>query len=359
MTFGGRLAAPLLLAWLPALAQAAEWQPFLRFEGFAHAEPVSVHSYVNDWDGRFHGGSDAVTHNWLETGVRHGVWSVSYVQRYDWELRATDDTAELYYLVKNKLPLPTGRRFDLGLAAYHIRSQGLRVAHRFEDGNWSIEPGLSLLSGQEITHGGLQGQASAVGEREYAYDVAVRYFYDEDLLFDRRGVQAPDGSGYSLDLALRWQPHPRWQLSLSGRDLYGHMHWRDTPVTQAVAVSREREFDENGYLRYRPTLTGREFNEDYRQRLHAHGMAETQWQARDSTQLGLRLRLTEVRHYASLTAMHEFAPGLGVDMELMGAPFALGAGLRWAGLRLAVMSDRWKFEDARVLQLQLGWSLPL
>ncbi|HSW13002.1 MAG TPA: hypothetical protein VLI06_09210 [Solimonas sp.] len=352
-----RLAAAVLL--LPAAAAAAPLQPFVQIESFAHSEPVSVHAYVDDWEGPLEDdGADAVTHNWFETGVRMGPWSYSYVQRYDWELKATRDAAKLYHQVKNKIELVPGTTYDLEVRGYHNRSQGLRIAYAQQAGDWSIEPGLSLLSGQALINGRIKGNATALDDNEYGYDAAIRYFYDKDRLFDRR-VDGPSGEGLSLDLLLRYRPGERWLLSLQARDLYGFLRWHDTPITEALATSDVREFDEDGYVRFRPTLTGREFNQGYTQRLHPHGLLLAKWSMRPDTRLGAQLRLTEVRQYPGLLAEHDFASGLQADVQLLANPFALGAGLRWQGFRLGVLSDRLKFEDAQLLQLELGWTMPL
>lgn len=350
------LCAPLALLHSPVL-RAEPWRPFVEADSFAHAEPVSIHAYINDWDGPLQSGSDAVTHNRLEIGVRHGAWSYGYVQRYDYEIKATRDAAVLYHQVKNKAELVPGTEYDLDVRAYHHRSQGLRLAFRQGGAHWSVEPGLSLLSGQKLINGRIDGQATALGGKEYAYNAAVNYYYSEDVLFDRQ-VKAPSGEGFALDLRLDYRPDEHWRLSFVGQDLYGFLRWRDAPVTEAVATSDTREFDEDGFVRFRPTLTGREFNESYSQRLHPRGLLAADWAVRPDSKLGLRLRLTEVRQYWSLTAGHEFASGLSTDLEFMPDLLAFGGGLRYSGFRFALMADKLKFEDARVLQLQLGWAYP-
>lgn len=355
---GGRASAPFLFALAllaPFAAPAGDWQPYVAVDSFAHAEPKTIHDYIDDFDGPLHGGSDALTHNWFETGARHGAWSYGYVQRYDYEIKATRDSAVLYHQVKNKIDLVPGTTYDLGVRAFHNRSQGLRVAYRFEGADWSVEPGLSLLSGQALTDGSIAGVATAVQAKEYAYNAEVGYHYTEDFLFDR-DVRGPTGEGWSLDLGLHYRPMPDWELSLVGRDLLGFLYWRDAPVTTAVATSDTREFDDDGYVVFRPMLTGREFNEDYSQRLHPRGLAVLQWQATQGTQLGLRWRLTEVRQYLSLVAAQQLAKEVSVDLEWMPDLQAYGAGLRWSGFRLGLMADALRFEETQVLQLQLGWA---
>ncbi len=352
----GRATAPffcacsLTLLALPARA----WTPYFELDAFAHAEPVAVHDYLNDWKGSLDGGSDAVTHNRIEIGVRNDAWSVGYVQKYDYEIKASRDAAILYHQIKNKQDLTPGTVYNLNLRAFHNRSQGLRLARRHSRGELDIEAGLTVLSGQALIDGSIHGVGSAINSNEYAYNASVSYHYNEDVLFDRN-VRGPSGEGFSLDLAINYRFSNQWNLALSGSDLLGFLYWRDAPATSAVATSDTQEFDADGYLRFRPTLTGLEFNEDYRQRLHARGRAALQWQALQGTRLDVKLRMTEVESYPSLSISQQLAHSVLLDLEWMPSLDAVGAGLHWHHLRLSVLSDAWRFEDAHVLQLQLGW----
>ncbi|HEY0916934.1 MAG TPA: DUF5723 family protein [Solimonas sp.] len=217
---------------------------------------------------------------------------VGYVQKYDYEIKASRDAAILYPQIKNKHDLTPGTVYNLNLRAFHNRSQGPRLAHRHSRGKLDVEAGLTVLSGQALIDGSIHGVGSAVNSNEYAYNASVSYHYNEDVLFDRN-VRGPSGEGFSLDLAVNYRFSDQWNLALSGSDLLGFLYWRDAPATSAVATSDTQEFDADGYLRFRPTLTGLEFNEDYRQRLHARGRAALQWQALQGTRLEVKLRMTE------------------------------------------------------------------
>ena len=80
--------------------------------------------------------------------------------------------------------------------------------------------GLSLFKARELQEGDLSGTANALTARDYQYRASVDYYYAEDKLF-HRPVEAPDGTGLSLDLSVKWQPHENLRLSARVVDLLG------------------------------------------------------------------------------------------------------------------------------------------
>ena len=101
-----------LLALVCHRAQAVEL--YADADLFWYSEPVSIESMIHDWDGPFHGGTAALTHNIAEIGFGTESWQFSVLTRYDYEMEFSPDTAEFYYLMRNELPLPIGRIYRLG-----------------------------------------------------------------------------------------------------------------------------------------------------------------------------------------------------------------------------------------------------
>lgn len=347
----------LPIAFSPA---APAWEPYFELDSFAHAEPVPVQAFAGDWDAPLEGGSDAVTRSWLESGVRHGAWSLGYVQRYDYEIKGSRDAAELYHLSRNKAPLPTGRQFDLELDAYHQRSQGLRAAWRGQPMEaLQLEAGLSLLQGWTTLHGHLQGRATAVADNDYDYEALVDYDYTEDALFDRQ-APGPSGEGFSFDAALRWQVAQSWSLGLRVRDLWGQLRWDDSPFTQARATSDTKEFDEDGFVRYNPTVSGFEGFRASRQRLHPEGDLRLAWRRPlQPWELSVQGRVNEVGDYWALAADYLPSPDWRLGASIMPRERALGLALRWRALALSWRSDALDIQDAHLVQLGLEIAWPL
>lgn len=348
----------LALALPAGASRAAVAEPYLRIESFSHSEPVSIHAFVHDWDGPLAQGSDALTHNSLETGVRYGAFSLAYVQDDDYEIKASRDTAELYYLARNHRDLPVGARYELRLRASQQRSQGLRLAYMLNPlPSLSLEPALSLLHGESLIDGQLSGTAVVNGPKDYSYAAQVNEFYSEDALFGRHAA-APGGLGYSLDLHLNWRIKPAVTADLQLRHLLGELAWRNAPYTSAIASSDSKQFDADGYAHFNPVLHGVEGYARHTQRLHPRALLAVDWRWAPQDTLGLRLRLTEVREYLSLRAERRYAGCLALNAEVIPEPFALGAGAACGPFALSLLSDRLRVEDAHLLQLNatLGWA---
>jgi hypothetical protein len=346
-------AATLLTLLSAAPARAADWTPYLRLDAFAHAQPVPIQDYRKDWDATLKKGSDALTRNRVETGVQYGNWRVAYVQSFDYELKADRETAAFYHQVRNRIPFASGQRFVLDLDPYHLRRQGLRLAHRWQFGAVEMEPAVNLLQGIKLIDGRVRGLVTTQGGGNYDYEAAVDYAYTEDDLFDRE-VAAPSGTGLSLDLNLAWAPAPGWLLRAEMTDLYGEMAWRDTPRTIAIASSDNKEFDEQGFVRYRPALSGREFNQDFTQRIRPQAQLFAEWAVDAQYTVGAQWRLTEVGDYPGLSARRQLQSGLSLQFEALPLQRAYGVGLRYRQLSLDWLSDRLNFDDAHLLQVRLG-----
>lgn len=282
-------AAALMALGLVSPAQGAE-RFYLEVDSFAHSEPVPIRAYFNDWRGDSrHGGDTALSYNWWEAGMEDGPWRLGVLYRYDYTLRFSSDTAELYHRIQNKSPLPPGRRYALAITVQHYAVRGLRLAHGWRPrGGLEIQWGLSYLQGRRVLDGNLSGWAEAVSDKDYDFRFEVDDVYSRDPLFKRR-VSAPEGEGYSVDLALNWLAAP-WELRFKVVDLIGALYWKAVPHTRATGTSDTKRLDESGYVRFDPALSGIEDRRDQVQRL------------RPRTKVDVRYALNR-RHRAALALL--------------------------------------------------------
>ncbi len=346
----------LLWACLACVLAVPAWAGsgfFLRLDSESYSEPVSLDAALNDWQGHFYGGEAQWSINWLESGYRRGVWGISALYRRDLWLGFAADTAELYYRTDHRLPLQTGRQYAVDITAYGFSARGAR-------GSWRQAPlpglsltwGLSLFNAGDLLDGRLHGRATALAENEYAYEAAVDYTYAEDVLFDRQ-VEAPDGVGASLDLAVAYAFSAQTRLRLRVTDLFGRIRWRQAPYTRATANSNQQGYDETGYIVVRPALSGIEaYHATYLQRLRPRGSLALEQDLTPTLRAGLRYR-------------HRFDEGvfgLAGDWRSGGQRFGIqlwprrqALGLSWAWRRLAVglTLDAPQWKDLRTLWLAL------
>ena len=322
---------------------------------FAYSEPVTIRSALNDWEGGFRNGSSTITHNWLETGVSYKKWKLGILKRYDYEMEFSPDTAEFMYRTKNKQALQTGKTYHLDLKARHSFSDGVSLSRDFNPTeNMSLTIGASYLRGRHLTEGTLQGTATTLADNDYDFEFGVDYFYSEDSLFDRE-VQAPEGQGYSIDLSLIWEPNKDFTTMLTVKDLIGRIYWENAPHTTATATSDVKEYDENGYVVYKPHLSGVESNKDFTQTLARKITFMAGYQVHQDIQILGKIYHTKANTFYQAGAEYLFTDATQLQFLYMHDTNAVTLALKKKDFYFAVTSDSIDFNKAHTFGLNLYW----
>jgi len=244
---------------------ASEIGYYLSFQSFSHSEPIAIKAIVEDWDGRQYSGNTALSYNRAEIGISWDKWRIGLVQRYDNYYEFSSSTAELIHSIKNQNVLTPGEQYQLKLSANTLEASGLRFSYQDLIGGVNYDLAVSYLQGKRFINGSLSGDADVVSEKDYDFLFDVDYYYYRDKLFDRK-VAEPDGQGYAIDFKINWQAGSQWQVELEAVDILARMYWKNAPRTIAVANSSTKEFDENGFVIYRPVIFGLETNQDFTQK---------------------------------------------------------------------------------------------
>ena len=181
----------LLLVFIVSSAIAGEVQTYANLQSISYSEPVSISAIIRDWDSPFKGGDKALTINRAEFGVSDGSWQFGVIARYDFLMTFSEQTAELYYLTVNHLPLEAGKQYPLHLEVRSQFSRGLRLGYQRQ---WtsSLKAGVavSYLQGLALTEGAVNGSAQVTAATDYDFQFDTNYLYSHDVLF-RRNVQVP------------------------------------------------------------------------------------------------------------------------------------------------------------------------
>ena len=263
------MALPMIIAGSPATAQI----PFADLSSRSVAEPVPVRAFAGRWQAPLQPGRQGWTRNRLLLGVESGALSLAYIQRYDYTLRFSPDTAEVYWRDRNDQPLAEDRDYDLFLDARHQRSQGLRVGwHLSRSSGFGVDAWVSVLQGMALQAGQLQGSLFADGDR-YSGQASVDYRYSRDLLFDHQ-APAPEGLGAALDVRVYWRGE-RLFLAVEMQDAWSHMAWRDAPFTRGGINSEGRQDD--GFS-LQPLFSGARGVSGFDQSMPRYMQLESRWQ---------------------------------------------------------------------------------
>lgn len=259
----GRLKPPLFIAFFllasePAKASAQDMSPYVRIESMTYSQPNSIKSALNEWRGPFNGGTRQWTFNTIESGVETNDWSLGVFYRKDYNLQFSKDTAEAYYLLKNKEPLPIGNHYQLDLKAASFAAKGVRATWRIvPSSRLQMRLGLSLFSASSLIDGSIYGNGTALTDNSYAYNAAVDYHYSRDYLF-KREVSAPSGIGASLDFGFLANIRPWLRVRGHVDDLMGSIWWKNAPYTTATANSNRESYDASGNVHFAPLISGYE-----------------------------------------------------------------------------------------------------
>lgn len=335
----------------------AETRWLIEMTARAYAEPLPVKQFAGDWRGKLESGDQAFTRNRFTVSARQSNFSIAYVQRYDWWLDFSQDTAALYYLHENNLPVPEGREWQVDLHARHWRAQGIRFGwHTEASSGWSAGARLSLLQGMAIQQGRLNGLLTDVSD-DYAGVARINYHYDEDLLLADPAA-TPSGMGWALDLQLGWQSGEMGWLA-QAEDVAGVIHWAETPFTRGDIDTDTTVTDPNGFVSYNPTFIGVRATSDYRQRL-------PQWYRLEGWRQYSIWRWSASAEYVAASWWPELAVARPLARHLQVGAGWLPVSGEWrlrladrAGRwRLQLGADHWRVEQARAILVEagVGWA---
>ncbi len=333
---------------------------FLTSALLAESETVPISAYGRDWqDTRFQDGRRAYSLASLETGARYQGWGASRIWRQYQIMRFSPDSARLYYQIQNRRPLDASRTYTIDIEASLFSAEGIRFfAIPLQRSEIQLEIGLSRFQARSLLNGSLRGAVQSNGPRDYDFqNLMLDYFYARDAVFGRQ-VIPPTGQGMAFDLRLAWQPSPHWQMELALQDLGAFIDWRQAPYTFARVESDNKRYDENGYVRVEPTLSGYHAWRDFRQRLPWQGQARLAAGISPRQQFLLEIQHTPAKAFPLLGIKQRFAK-LDASLLYRLDRQALAMRVHNRFFTIALASDSLSARTARYLALALNVAIRL
>ncbi|MDH5378399.1 MAG: hypothetical protein OEX00_08755 [Gammaproteobacteria bacterium] len=201
-----------------------------------------------------------------QTGVEHLGFRFGVIQKAEVSVSHSKDFIDLLYSIKREDKLTIGRNYQLEIDANVIRATGLLFGYRYSTENWgAISVSYSQLESTEFYYGSWKGHAQSIAENDYDFRMDVDYYYQKDVLFDRK-IEMTEGGGYTIDLEYRWESD-QLDILLRLDNVTSKIVWPKAPHTKAVADNNTKEYNENGYVIFRPLLNGNETNDVLAQQL--------------------------------------------------------------------------------------------
>ncbi|MDH5258840.1 MAG: hypothetical protein OEX07_12565 [Gammaproteobacteria bacterium] len=362
--FGRLFVVQFILFFFFTLSSSCLFSATLQFYSknsfFADTEPMSFIHFTTDWSGDLIHGEKALAYYWAESGIRSDKIGIGYLSRQHYYLSFSNDAAQFYQLVQNSLPLEAGRSYQIDLNLKHFALNGFRMfVNLFQNISVKWEVGFSRLYGSRLYDGYLKGTVTSSSEKDYDYhDMNVDYFYTKDAIFDRE-LSAPAGTGYAFDTALLWRPDERLQVHFKMYDIAGKIHWRNTPRTVALLESDNKTYDENGYVRVHPALSGRHSFEAFTQSLPWFASVDTQMKFRADAALLFSILAMDSKHYHSAGLAWWTREHVRLQMNYTVSTGTVSLAAKGQYLDFGIGFDHFDFYKARRLQLKLDFILPI
>lgn len=307
---------------------------YFKQESFIDSQALPVEFAYKKWDVPYQAGT--LTQGFLrtESGYRDGNQSIGIIYRFDIQAKYTAETIKWLHQIKNKTPLSEDNEYDIFLDIKYFKAWGVNFDYVFKPTHFlTVIPNLAILRAHYLTDGILQGNAVAINEKDYDFDLGVDYYYTRDELFNRR-VSPPTGWGFSFDLDLQARPTDNMSIKLKVYDLLSYLFWNSAPRTIAQADSSTKNYDLNGYLNFEPVLTGKESNEGFTQRLTPRAILQSEYTIN-------RLMLNPQVMFTALKNYYFFDTGFLVTNSQW---LIIGTEATTNALKLAYKTNTFKFE---------------
>lgn len=345
------------LSLFPLHEPNVEWQIFSHNQAFGYSQDNAIYSLVKGEKISYTPSKYAFTFNQAEFGVRYQHFSFSLLSRYEWYLRFSPDTMQLYGESVNRQDMQAGKIYNIDLRADHLISRGIKLAWTSDMSQpliWHLS--ASYLKASKMMSGRLHGQAGEEGKNEYEGLLELDYTYSEDALL-KREVDAPSSYfGYTTDVGVSWQFHDNAFASLLIQDAYSAIYWQDMPYTTAKANSATAETDKDGFVSIKPLVNGFEGFHDYTQRL------PVKYHTRFGLMVGqqaysIKSVYVDKLWLTDLEWARQWHEHLYSRFSYNWQTSAMGLEGQWRWLTFGILSDRFDYQKASLLSVNIGISV--
>ncbi len=352
----------------PAALARAAGGPFLDVQSFGadNAVPLSAIFLGHGWGGPFN--PENTNHLDLfwqaDAGAVYKSWRLAVFYRGELFAKASRDTMEFLRMTELKQDLPVGRTFNLDLNARGFAASGFEVSKGFDLAPLGFPEGLTLgvtaryLKADMIQQGTLTGTVTPTSARSYDFNLLLDYVYDRNYLYERPDTVAGTGDGYSFDLGLKYVLDPNLSAGVVLRDLFGRIYWYDTPYTTATAGSQTKFFDAQGYMEFRPTISGYESYKDFTQHIPLKMDAEITY---NKGPFSVRPAITFIEYERPLcwiNGAYEINPALALNLGYNFNYSVPSLGLSYKALSIDLYANDMDFSRASALGFDIAASLP-
>lgn len=329
----------------------------------AHSPAQPITEFIDGWRAPLDKGKHAYAQGRMALDIKPMNSAISYGLgwRYDYLMRFSPETAQVYWQYENKASPTSAEEYPLYLEAVHNERVGANIGYSYQLApNWQLQARGNLWQGLHALEGEIKGQLSSqaleaganIRDSVNNADLFVDYYYDEPALGEENLNWHPDdpkGYGYSLDLQLSGKLNEATSVEVAGYDLAGRMKWRDMPSTRYAL-----DYDVNDRPLY--TLEGQLLTKDVTQTLPWRIEGSIRHQLNPQWQLGAHAQVNDIQTLYQLSAgYHPINSPIPIKVTGLVEPQTKAIGVavdsKFAGIK--VIMDDIKFDEAKRSEISL------
>ena len=256
-------------------------------------DAISILKRGGSWEGGYSPNSDtniALINHRADIGMLFDTLYLGYAFRYDMFIQTDKSTLDILELVNSKKDLPLNHQYNIDLEAFGFSSDNLIISKEFKIINnksttLQIYGGFSIIRASSMQKGRLEANANIISTKEYNFDGLIDYYYTDNSIYDL-DVDEAIGYGYSLNFGLFYR-YNRHSILFLAEDFASNIYWQDLPYSQVNIISDKKEYDSNGYIKYKPSISGYELYREYTQALKPNLFLEYKYQYSNNINLGV------------------------------------------------------------------------
>lgn len=286
-----------------------------------------------------------------DIGIERGPWRLGWETREEATLTSDGQTLDFVRLYKQRKKPVASTSYALAAHLERWSAQGPRLARWFDASDT-----LRLQVAGAVYTRALLRETDVAGSVQYQpvdqYDFNVQRTEANSRTRYPFMREEPGGAGTSVSVALAWQGSADLLVSAKIDDLWSLMRWKNLPLKQERIDSRVSAVDADGYVNYRPRLSGAYRQLDRQSALARSGEASVRY---DFGPLALTAGLARLAGTSipSLALAHRF--GWGTVSTRVDTRFgAFGIGVDTGRLQLALQADSLRLSHARALGVSMG-----
>ncbi|MDM0053563.1 hypothetical protein [Variovorax sp. J22R115] len=339
----------------------SDWAPYVEIDLWRASDAIPISEFENDWSNGFsprRGRNVALMRNLAAAGVESNDWRIAYELRQQAAVDSDRETLEVVRMYKQRQPPADSATFHVHAAYTNWSAQGLRVGHFFDFSGIAGSPLRLYVSGAGYTaqpryrQEEVSGTVSYLSSGSYAFNATQTDFNSRGEFPFMKPINAT-ATGVSVSMAADVLLSDALFLKVKIDDLWSRMRWSNLPVTRRTINSDVSGTDNEGFVNYRPLLSGRNQQVDASFPIMRYGAASLSYRT-NAWQYGV-----QVERFAGVTVPTLYVSrdtGWGVVSFMIETRFqTVGFGFDYGNFHLSLQTDTLNPDRAKAQKVQLSY----